>query len=394
MTGPSSYLGQAGEINQMTAKSAIQVRELAAPACSDASSPIAAIWKLAARVAPSDLSVLILGETGVGKEVMAQTLRGLSRRASHPMVSFNCAGLAPALVESELFGHEGGAFTGATHARSGLLEAADGGTVYLDELGELTLSMQAKLLRVVESREILPVGGVKVRRIDVRFIGATNRDLERDVADGRFRRDLLVRLDGITITIPPLRERRSEIMPLANRFIAEETRLSERLCPPTLGRQAIERLEAHSWPGNIRELKNVIARAVVLCDGDVIDDSCIWLDRAPRTAAPLADALRSLTAEERVPRPATNTLAGRQRIALALAAAAGNQIRAARSLGVPRRTFVVWLDRFEIPRPRKRALPPIIAEPRLLSTAQADQLARPAPPDRAAVAEAAPEAAW
>ncbi len=225
---------------------------------------LARVEPLLERIAMSPLSVLILGETGVGKEVIARTVHDRSNRADRPMVCINCAALAESLLEAELFGHERGAFTGAINAKAGLLEAADGGTVFLDEVGEMPLALQAKILRALEQREVVRLGAIKPRTIDVRFVAATNRDLEREVSQGRFRQDLYFRLNGISLTIPPLRERQDEIEPLAKSFA--------RRAGQTMGKavqltdEALVVLRNYAWPGNIRELKNVIDRAVVLSE--------------------------------------------------------------------------------------------------------------------------------
>ncbi|HEY5933956.1 MAG TPA: sigma 54-interacting transcriptional regulator, partial [Kofleriaceae bacterium] len=212
-------------------------------------------------IAKSDVNVLILGETGVGKEVLASTIHESSRREGQ-VTRINCAALNESLLESELFGHEKGAFTGATAPKKGLLEAADGGTVFLDEVGELPLSIQAKLLRAVEHREVLRIGSTRPIPIDVRFLAATNRDLPTEVAAGRFRRDLYFRLDGVTFVIPPLRERRGLIAPLALQFLAEAKRRTTK--EVRLGPDVLIALEQYPWPGNVRELKAVIERAVLL----------------------------------------------------------------------------------------------------------------------------------
>jgi hypothetical protein len=211
------------------------------------------------RVAPAAVNVLVLGETGAGKDIVASLLHELSPRAGHRLVGFNCASFPEPLLESELFGHERGAFTGAVSPKPGLLETADGGTVFLDEVGELPASMQAKLLRAIESREVTRLGGLAPRRIDVRFVAATNRDLEAEVAAGRFRRDLFFRLNTVTVTVPPLRERRSEIEPLARLFLAS-ARSRFNLPALDFAPAAMDALEAHTWPGNVRELRNAIER--------------------------------------------------------------------------------------------------------------------------------------
>jgi DNA-binding NtrC family response regulator len=262
------------------------------------------------------------------------------------MMAVNCAGLPETLIQSELFGYEKGAFTHAHQAQQGLLESATGGTVFLDEIGEMPLSVQANLLRVLETREVLPVGGRKARRIDVRFVAATNRDLEAQVEKGTFRQDLLFRLNALTITVPSLRERREEILPLAHRFIEDAAAAFDRAIVPALSLEAAALLEAYPWPGNVRELKNTAERAVVLCEGDTIQPQHLPLERMGSTI-PVA-ILPVLTAEE---------TAERQRIIAALEENAGNQSRAARSINMPRRTFVAKLVRYGIPRPHSGRTP-------------------------------------
>jgi two-component system, NtrC family, response regulator AtoC len=347
------------------------------------------IHRLAERVAAGIINVLLLGETGVGKEVMAQAIHRMSPRRAGPYVCLNCAALAENLLESERFGHERGAFTGATAAKPGLLETAGGGTLFLDEVGELPPSIQVKLLRVIETREVTRVGSVRPHQVDVRFIAATNRDLETAVQQGTFRADLFFRLSAVPIRIPPLRERRSEIRPLAETFLAlacKELGRSE----PRLTASVLDELRGRSWPGNIRELRNVIERAVLLATGDEITVDLLPEERGPRWSEPntlrvaprdtppnrrseagtdpsvpaSSDAsesggLRAGTAPTPgdVPHPVSDTRSGpasdKQRILEALAACAGNQSRAAKMLGMPRRTFVARLDRYKIARPKK-----------------------------------------
>jgi len=272
----------------------------------------------------------------------AETVHRASPRRGGPYVCLNCAALSETLLESELFGHERGAFTGAVQAKPGLLETAARGTLFLDEVGELPLATQAKLLRVLETREVARLGSVKPRRIDVRFIAATNRDLEKEVARGAFRADLYYRLNGITLTIPPLRSRLEEIRPLAEPFLRLICRDLGRQ-PPLLPPASVAHLEAYAWPGNIRELKNVIERAVLLCEGPMLEPQHMPLER------PLTES-QKLTSSGAG--PARNE---RDRIVEALASCAGNQSRAAKMLGIPRRTFVTKLDAYRIPRPKKGA---------------------------------------
>ncbi|MCA9627136.1 MAG: sigma 54-interacting transcriptional regulator, partial [Myxococcales bacterium] len=235
------------------------------------------LGQLIASVAASDISVVLCGETGVGKDVMASQIHARSRRARHPLVRLNCAALAENLLESELFGHERGAFTGAVQSKQGLLEAASGGSIFFDEVGEMPLGVQAKLLRAIEQREVYRVGGVRPVSFDVRFIAATNRELDREILEGRFRRDLYFRLAGITLQIPPLRERLDELPSLVQTFVTEHATRS-RVAPPAVSAAALQRLMSHPWPGNLRELKNVIERAVVLSGGGTIDVHHIHID--------------------------------------------------------------------------------------------------------------------
>jgi transcriptional regulator with PAS, ATPase and Fis domain len=298
---------------------------------------MSAVDKLVDLVAPSALSVLVLGETGVGKEVISLRIHAQSTRKDAPLLFLNCAALPEQTLESELFGHEKGAFTGAVNAKPGLLESADGGTVVLDEIGEMPLAVQAKLLRALDAGEIVRLGAVKPRMIDVRVIAATNRDLGAMVESGTFRADLLYRLDGMTIHVPPLRERKDEIRALARKFAGDVA----------IGEDAFARLEAHSWPGNVRELKKVIERAVVLAAGSAIDGEHIVLRGGPSPSAPNV----SVSAV-----PALKDERDRAEVAViqeALAACNGNQTRAAEKLGIARRTLIEKLDRYGLPRPRK-----------------------------------------
>ena len=301
-------------------------------------------------IAHSDISVLILGETGVGKEILAQTIHLLSGRKG-TFVRVNCAAIAPALIETELFGHAKGAFTGATQERAGLLESAGGGTVFLDEVGELSESAQVKLLRAIETREVLRVGAVRPSLIDVRFVAATNRDLPREVASGRFRADLFFRLDGVTLVIPSLRERRDRIRPLALEFLQAAHDKRRRSAPIRIGTGLLERLESHDWPGNVRELKAVLERAVLLAGNGEIGPRHVAL-----TSMATASRERAATAASPEAAPANASAAEaaeRERILEALQACAGNQTRAAKRLGISRATLVNKLALHRIPRPRK-----------------------------------------
>jgi two-component system, NtrC family, response regulator AtoC len=317
------------------------------------------IHALARRTAKSDMSVLILGETGVGKEVLAETIHRASHRAKSPFLRFNCAAFAPNLVESELFGHERGAFTGAHANKIGLLESTNGGTLFMDEVGELSAGIQAKLLRVLEERSVTRLGATKPQPADVRFVTATNRDLARDVRDGRFRSDLFYRIGGMVLTIPPLRHRLVEVEPLARYFLKEFCRRSGRI-EPHLTPAAVERLLGHDWPGNVRELKNVMERATLLATGAAIDFEHVALE----TPSQLDDATgdEAETTVVGIPNTFARSLQTgatdgaeleKERVISALEACGGNQTRAAKLLGVSRRTLVNRIDGFSLPRPRK-----------------------------------------
>ena len=221
------------------------------------------------RVAPTDASVLITGETGTGKELIARAIHSLSKRRDKPLVKLNCAALPSGLVESELFGHEKGAFTGAIARRVGRFELADGGTVFLDEVGELPLDVQAKLLRVLQEREFDRVGGRRPQRVDVRVIAATNRDLAKAVREKQFREDLFYRLNVFPIELPPLRDRREDI-PLLAHYLLKKYAMQIGKPMDGISPETIERLQAYPWPGNVRELENVIERAVILASGRTV----------------------------------------------------------------------------------------------------------------------------
>jgi DNA-binding NtrC family response regulator len=305
------------------------------------------------RIAASAINVLILGDTGVGKEVMARRLHERSPRADAPLLCLNCAALSESLLESELFGYERGAFTGATQSKPGLLESAQGGTVFLDEVGEMPLTLQAKLLRVLEQREVLRIGALKPRPIDVRFLSATNRDLEAEIGASRFRRDLYFRLNGISIAIPPLRERVHEIEPLARAFVAEACAQSRRGKVPDLSPAALALLKRYAWPGNIRELRNAMERAVVLCAGDVIGLEHLPADKmAP--VVELGQAPSGREVEALAALYGSDPEAERARILDALTECRGNQTQAATRLGISRRTLVTKLGQYNLPRPRKK----------------------------------------
>ncbi len=330
------------------------------------------VYDLAARAAASDISVLILGETGVGKEVMAETVHRRSPRAEFPFLRLNCAALPESLLEGELFGHERGAFTGAHAAKAGLLESTDRGTVFLDEIGELPLGTQAKLLRVLEERTVIRLGATKPRHIDVRFVTATNRDLGREVRAGRFRGDLYYRISGLVVRIPPLRQRRAELRPLAQHFLREFCARSGKP-PPRLSAAASEMLYNYDWPGNVRELRNVMERAALLASEGEVRQEHVLLEPFSEDEAPDLDDFDAITKVTTVlepgaaaaPAPASPAPAAppsesesqrgseRDRIIRALEACGGNQTRAAKMLGISRRTLINRLEEFQLPRPKK-----------------------------------------
>jgi DNA-binding NtrC family response regulator len=333
-------------------------------------------YEIALRAAQSGISVLITGETGSGKEVFAETIHQRSTRRGRPFLRLNCAALSESLLESQLFGHERGAFTGANQSKAGLLESTDQGTVFLDEIGEMPLSIQAKLLRVLEERSVLRVGATKPRPIDVRFVWATNRDLRVEVQAGRFRNDLYYRIAGVEFSIPPLRRRPLEIEPLARLFLY---RFCERsgLPMPELTEGALRAMHAYSWPGNVRELKNIMERAPFLCEDNKITASQIpqqpleELDggefgpeeqdrtqvfaplRVPHFPDERAPAEPPSSGPRSEPSHAIDSEEERQRVLRALEQCGGNQTRAAKVLGVSRRTLINRVERLNLPRPKK-----------------------------------------
>jgi DNA-binding NtrC family response regulator len=298
------------------------------------------VYKLAARAAQVPISVLVVGETGTGKEVVAEAIHRLSPRVKAPFVKLNCAALTETLVESELFGHEKNAFTGATALKRGFFEAATGGTLFLDEVGELPLGTQVKLLRVLEQWRIVRVGGTAELPVDVRLVCATNRDLETEVARGRFREDLFFRIAAFVIPVPPLRDRRSEIIPLAVHFAHE---IATDLGQPAVGftPEAMDALQQASWPGNVRELRNVIERAVVLTEGGKIGREHLpeqILEQARATPHDALDVRQRVADVER------------DTVLSALAAAEGNQTQAARKLGISRFALIRLMAKHDIKR--------------------------------------------
>jgi two-component system response regulator AtoC len=299
------------------------------------SASMVAIYRTIARVAPLDTTVLIQGETGTGKELVARAIHYASPRAHRPFTVVDCAALPEALVESELFGHEKGAFTGATQSRRGLLEAAAGSTCLLDEVGELSPPLQARLLRVLQERVVRRVGGNEPIPVDVRIIAATNRDLRKQVDEGRFREDLYYRLNVVTIQVPPLRERPEDIPLLAQHFLQRSAAATGKAVVG-FTREALDRLAAYPWPGNVRELEHVVERAVILTTSTQLTPEDLPPELRPAAPAPpAAPPGRRLTLEE----------LKRWYVEQVLAETGGNKARAAEILGIDRRTLYRLLHR-------------------------------------------------
>ena len=262
------------------------------------SKALKAVLSRIAKVAPTDSTVLITGETGTGKELFARAIHKRSDRPERAFVSVNCAALAPSLISSELFGHEKGAFTGATQRRAGRFEMADGGTIFLDEVGELPPDVQVALLRVLQEREFERVGGTQSVHVDVRVIAATNRDLKTAIAHGAFRQDLFYRLNVFPIEAPPLRERNDDIVMLVEYFVQRyASRAGKNI--RSIDKKSVDLLQSYGWPGNIRELQNVIERSVILSSGDVLSVDELWLSRESSQPAHQAGPAASPRSEPR-----------------------------------------------------------------------------------------------
>jgi len=302
------------------------------------------------RAAATDATVLLEGESGTGKELFARGLHALSPRADAPFVAINCAAIPDTLLETELFGHEKGAFTGAVARKAGRFELAHRGTLFLDEIGDLPLALQAKILRALEEKRFERVGGTQSLLVDVRVVAATNRNLKQRVAERQFREDLFFRLSVFPIQIPPLRERTQDVVILARHFVDRFCRdLNKK--PLTLSASALDELNTYSWPGNVRELQNCIERAVILCDGDTIQPRHLNLSfRQPVTATPAAspweeidlsgtmtEALRRVTSEVE-----------RRKLDRALSEAAGNKQRAAEALQISYKTMLQKLKEYGV----------------------------------------------
>ena len=295
------------------------------------------VLKLAETVAPTESTILITGESGSGKEVLARFIHGLSGRAEGNFLSLNCGALPEGLLESELFGHVKGSFTGAVKDKMGLFEAANGGTLFLDEIGETTPATQVRLLRALQEREVIPVGSTEVREIDVRILAATNSDLNEKIRGGSFRSDVYYRLNVIALHLPPLRERKDDIPVLARLFL---DRLAEREGEKVLGNDTLEVLCAYDWPGNVRELENALERAVV-----VASDGEILVDHLPEGVR--ASDAKPLVTNEPPPNPSMEAIE-RAYIQWVLTAEGGNKSKAAEVLGIDPSTLYRKLNRYGI----------------------------------------------
>jgi len=298
-----------------------------------ASAPMSEVFGILERVALTDMTVLIQGETGTGKELAARAIHGKSRRASGHFVVFDCGAVAPNLIESELFGHERGAFTGAVKSRQGAFELADGGTLFLDEIGELAAALQPKLLRALDQREVKRVGAEQSIKVNVRVVAATNRDLAQEVKAGRFREDLFYRLSAVSVFLPPLRKRREDIEPIAGQLLAGiSADVGKKLSG--LSPEAASALTAYSWPGNVRELKNVLGRAAALSDGGRIEAKDLFLSQGKKTAT--LEGLSGRTLEE----------IEKAAIHATLQSVSGNKTEAAKALGIAYSTLYEKMKKY------------------------------------------------
>ncbi len=298
-----------------------------------ASTPMREVFGILERVAPTDITVLIHGETGTGKELAARALHSRSRRASGPFIVFDCGAVAPNLIESELFGHEKGAFTDAVKSRQGAFELADGGTLFLDEIGELTPSLQPKLLRALDQREVKRVGADQSLKVNVRVVAATNRDLEKEVKAGRFREDLFYRLSAVSVFLPPLRKRREDIELISGYLLTGiSAEVNKKLTG--LSAEAAEALKAYPWPGNARELRNVLGRAAALSDGKRIEVKDLFLSQGKKT-----DTLEGLSGRtlEEIEKAA---------ILATLKSVSGNKTEAAKVLGIAYSTLYEKIKKY------------------------------------------------
>ena len=318
------------------------------------------IYKMIGQVAPSDVTILLRGESGTGKELLARAIYQHSLRSNQPFLPVNCAAIPDTLLESELFGHEKGAFTGATLRRIGKLEQCQGGTIFLDEIGDMSLSTQAKLLRVLQERSFERLGGRETIKVDIRFIVATNKDLEEAISNGNFREDLYYRLNVVSITIPPLRERKEDIPELVSYFIKRFNReLKKEIAGITPG--AMEKITSYGWPGNVRQLENVLKRAMVLCQGEWILEEHLLFEKGWEKREtveelgkkPVEDLLDILFEELSKTAGTSQELdmistIERGLILRGLQKTKGNQVQAAQLLGINRSTLRGKMERYHI----------------------------------------------
>ena len=301
------------------------------------SSLIKTAIEMAKKVAPTDATVLLLGETGTGKEVFAQAIHNRSKRIGKPFLALNCSAFTKELLESEIFGHKAGAFTGATKDKKGLIEEANGGTLFLDEIGEMSIELQSKLLRVLETNEFIKVGDTKPTKVNVRIIAATNRDLKKDVDEGKFREDLFYRLNVFTITLPALRDRKKDIPILAKYFLKRFSYATNNRIK-SMSEEFIEHLQNHDWKGNVRELKNIIERACILEASNQLTADSLPLEL--QTGSPLTPNYKSFDL----------AMAERLHIQKVLSHTRGNKAEAARLLNIGLTTLYRKLDEYSIPK--------------------------------------------
>jgi nitrogen regulation protein NR(I) len=318
------------------------------------------IYKMIGQVAPSDVTILLRGESGTGKELIARAIYHHSLRSNQPFLPVNCAAIPDTLLESELFGHEKGAFTGATSRRIGKLEQCHGGTIFLDEIGDMSLSTQAKLLRVLQERSFERLGGMETIKVDIRFIVATNKDLEEAISNGKFREDLYYRLNVVSITIPPLRERKEDIPELVSYFLKKFNRELKKEIVGIIS-SAMEKITSYGWPGNVRQLENVLKRAMVLCQGEwILEDHLLsekgWERREakPELSKKSVEDLLDALFKEFSKTPATSQdldmLSNLEKglIVRALQKTKGNQLKAAMLLGIHRSTLRGKMEKYNI----------------------------------------------
>jgi DNA-binding NtrC family response regulator len=326
-----ALVGKAADRRQLVKENAqlkrLLDRQPSEPAMIGQSAAIKEVWRLIERAGPTDKAILIQGESGTGKELVAKALHRRSLRADKPLVTINCAALPETLLESELFGHEKGAFTGAVSAKPGFFEVADGGTLFIDEIGEMPLTLQAKLLRVLEDGSMRRIGSVKERRVSVRLLAATNRNMAQEVKAGRFREDLYYRISVMSLNLPPLRERTGDIPLLVKHFLRTEWEIEP---------EALEAIERYSWPGNIRQLINALDRAKILADDQIISQHDLPHEIVDQRANACAKLAMTDDLSE-VERAHVIEVLNRER---------GNKARAARALGLNRRSLYRLLEKY------------------------------------------------